>query len=45
MIVPRTPIGESTAKILGFNEPERVLERETLQSVGRYPPSQAARHV
>lgn len=45
MIVPRTPTGESTARILGFNEPERILERETLQNVGRYPPAQAARHI
>ncbi len=43
-IVPRTPIGEATAKILGFNVPERVVERESLQIVGRYPPSQATQH-
>jgi hypothetical protein len=40
-ISPRTPIGECTARILGFNAPERVLEREMLQAIGRYPPEQA----
>jgi hypothetical protein len=40
-IEPLTPIGEVTARILRLNEPERVLERETLIGMGRYPPSQA----
>jgi len=38
-IHPLTQIGEVTARILGFNTPERILERETLIAVGRYPPS------
>lgn len=37
IISPQTEIGEVTARILGFNTPERILERETLITVGRYP--------
>jgi hypothetical protein len=37
IIEPRTPVGEATARILAFNEPERLLEREALQRMGRYP--------
>lgn len=44
VIEPCTPIGEATARILGFNEAERVLERESIQRVGRYPP-QAIAHM
>jgi hypothetical protein len=36
-----TPIGEATAGILGFNAPERLLERATLHAIGRYPSQQA----
>jgi hypothetical protein len=36
-IIPRTAIGEATVSILGFNNAERLLERETLMNVGRYP--------
>ncbi len=36
-----TPIGLVTARILGFNTGESVLERQTLQSIGRYPSSEA----
>jgi hypothetical protein len=36
-IEPRTPIGEATARILGFNELDRLLERATIQSAGSYP--------
>ena len=32
-----TAIGEVTARILGFNTPERLLEREELRIAGRYP--------
>lgn len=42
VIESRTSIGEATARILGFNEPDRILEREVLQGVERYP-SGAAR--
>jgi hypothetical protein len=37
-IHPLTEIGDVTARILAFNTPERMLERETLIAVGRYPP-------
>ena len=41
LIEPRTPVGEATARILGFNNPERVLERQALRRMGRYPPARA----
>lgn len=36
-IKPLTNIGEATAGIFDFNNEERVLEREELISLGRYP--------
>lgn len=42
IIQPLTDIGEVTARILGLNHDARILEREVLISVGRYP-SPAAR--
>jgi HNH endonuclease len=36
-ILPLTKIGEVTARILGFNLSERILERQALLSSGRYP--------
>jgi len=39
-IVPLTPEGRVTAKILQFNLPERILEREQLIASGEYPPPQ-----
>jgi hypothetical protein len=36
-IVPQTPVGEVTARVLRFNDADRLLEREVLQAVGRYP--------
>jgi hypothetical protein len=41
VIEAQTPIGEVTARILGLNEPERIMERQVLQRLGRYPPAQA----
>lgn len=32
-----TAIGEATVRILGFNSEERILERQALQNIGRYP--------
>jgi len=32
-----TEIGEATARILRFNDTERILEREALNAIGRYP--------
>jgi hypothetical protein len=37
IIAPLTPIGEVTARILGFNSSERILERRALMAIGRYP--------
>lgn len=36
-----TDIGEVTISILQFNSSERVLERETLKAIGRYPTESA----
>ena len=36
-IEPLTGIGEATARILGFNAIERLLEREPLVMMGSYP--------
>lgn len=36
-IVPLTEVGEATVRILGFNQDDRRLERETLLALGRYP--------
>jgi HNH endonuclease len=41
MIQPQTGIGEVTARILGFNDSDRLLERQTLIAVGRYPTASA----
>jgi hypothetical protein len=41
-IVPRTRVGEVTARILDFNNTERMLERAALQAVGRCPSAEAA---
>ena len=40
-IEPISTVGEATARILGFNEPNRLLEREAFQNAGRYPPQEA----
>lgn len=40
-----TPIGVVTARILAFNSGERTLERQTLQSIGRYPSDAAMRRM
>jgi hypothetical protein len=36
-ILPRTPIGEATIKILNFNDLERILERTELVGADAYP--------
>jgi hypothetical protein len=41
-IVGTTPIGEATARILGFNAKPRIAERKLLQRFGKYPSSEAA---
>ncbi|HEX3150786.1 MAG TPA: HNH endonuclease signature motif containing protein [Gemmataceae bacterium] len=40
-----SPIGLVTARILGFNTGERILERQSLQSIGRYPSDAAMRRM
>ena len=40
-IKPMTPIGDGTARILRYNDPERIAEREELIAHGRYPALQA----
>ena len=37
VILPKTRIGEATARIFQFNAPERVLRRQLLMLAGRYP--------
>ena len=41
IITPLTDIGQVTAKILNFNHFDRLLERQELQELGRYPSSEA----
>lgn len=40
-----TDIGEVTARILDFNSEERILERQALLEVGRYPSAAAQRRM
>ena len=44
MIIAVTEVGEATARILGFNTTDRLLERQALLLAGRYP-SPAARRL
>jgi HNH endonuclease len=44
-IVPLTPIGEVTCRILGMNDSARLLERQALRQVGRYPAPAARRRL
>ena len=41
IIKPLTEIGEVTVRILGFNDSDRLLERQELMDLGRYPPAPA----
>jgi len=45
LIVPRTEIGVVTQRIVGFNSEDRVLERQVLQTEGRYPTAAAMKRV
>jgi hypothetical protein len=40
-----TEIGEVTARILRFNDSERILERQTLNIIGRYPNARALSRI
>ncbi len=44
-IIPLTEIGEATVRIFGINAGERLLERDTLREVGRYPTHEGWRQV
>lgn len=44
-IKPRTGIGQVTARILGFNENDRLLERKELFELGRYPSTAALKRA
>jgi len=37
LIRPLTDIGKATAQIFGFNHSDRVLERQVLMAIGKYP--------
>jgi len=39
LIEPMTPEGEVTARLLRFNQAERIVERVILQNAGPYPRS------
>lgn len=41
VIVPLREIGEVTERIFQLNVAERLVEREALQAIGRYPPKEA----
>jgi hypothetical protein len=40
-IQARSDIGDVTVRILGFNLPERLKERDLLREIGRFPPDDA----
>ncbi len=44
-IVVLSDVGEVTARILGINNADRLLEREALYAVGRYPNSAAVSRI
>ncbi len=43
LIRPISDVGRVTARILGFNDHDRVLERQTLIDIGRYPTVESKR--
>ena len=45
LIQPQSAIGEATAKILRFNDTQRLFERDTLERVDRYPSAEAAKYL
>lgn len=44
-IVSLTDVGEVTSRILGFNNIERLFERQALQAIGRYPSAAALTRI
>jgi hypothetical protein len=45
LILAHSDIGEVTARILEFNHSDRLLERQVLQAVSRYPTAAAVAHI
>jgi len=45
VIQPLTDIGEVTTRIFDFNNDERILERQALMEVGRYPSAAAQQRM
>lgn len=45
LIQSLTDIGEVTARIFDFNDNDRILERQALMAVGRYPSAEALRRM
>lgn len=45
VIQPLTDLGEVTARILDFNSEDRILERQALIEVGRYPSAAAQQRM
>ena len=45
IIVPLTKIGDVTVQILGFNHSDRILERQSLIEVGKYPTRAALKRI
>ncbi|MFB8789568.1 MAG: HNH endonuclease signature motif containing protein [Potamolinea sp.] len=45
VIQPLTDIGEVTERIFAFNSDDRLVERQALIEVGRYPSSAAQRRI
>jgi hypothetical protein len=45
LIKPISDIGEVTTRILNLNGGERILERQILIELGRYPSTQAQKHL
>lgn len=44
-IIALSAVGEVTARILDFNGKDRLLERQILQAIGRYPSPEALSHM
>jgi len=44
-ILSLTPIGEATSRLLGLNDGTRLLERDALRQVNRYPTPAARKHL
>ena len=44
-VVPLTEVGEATVRVFGINDGERLLERDTLRNIGRYPTTAAWRRI